>query len=90
MDLMVTHDSLWSHFSAALGVPQVLLASCTDGQLLSKGYPDVSVVQRDWDCVPCWYRFKEGGCIYSNYPRCLDDVGVDEVMTKVSEALSDE
>ena len=87
MDLMVTQDSLWSHFAAALAVPQILLASCTDGKLLSKGYPDVWVIQRDWGCVPCWYRFKTGGCIYSNYPRCLDDVSVGEVMVRVMEAL---
>jgi ADP-heptose:LPS heptosyltransferase len=89
MDIMVTQDSLWSHFAAALGVPQVLLASCTDGKLLSKGYPDTTVIQRDWSCVPCWYRVKQGGCIYNNYPKCLDDVGVSEVMSKVMEALSD-
>jgi hypothetical protein len=57
--------------------------------LLSKGYPDTTVIQRDWSCVPCWYRVKQGGCIYNNYPKCLDDVGVSEVMSKVMEALSD-
>lgn len=89
MDLFVTHDSLWSHWAAALGVPQVLLASCTDGRLLSKGYPGVAVIQRDWPCVPCWYKFDNGDCIYGNYPKCLDDVNVEEVCGVTMEALND-
>jgi ADP-heptose:LPS heptosyltransferase len=87
MDVMVTQDSLWTHLAAAMGVPQVLLASCTDGELLSWGYPDTTVIQRDWDCVPCWYDFSKGGCVTGNYPRCLSDVSVEEVRGTVMEVL---
>ena len=89
MDVMLTQDSLWSHWSAALNVPQILLASCTDGALLAKGYPHVTVIQRNWDCVPCWYGFQKDGCLYGNYPQCLNDVSVDEVLAKVMEELGD-
>lgn len=85
MNIMITQDSLWSHFAAALGVPQILLASCTDGALLSRGYGKVMVIQRDWDCVPCWYRMLRSGCVYGNYPECLDDVTVSEVIAKALE-----
>ena len=88
MDLFVTQDSLWSHFAAALGVRQVLLASCTDGALLSKGYSDVTVLQRDVECSPCWYRFDGGKCVYGNYPACLDDMSVDEVFNVVKEKVN--
>jgi len=89
MDLFVTHDSLWSHFAAALGVEQILLCSCTDGALLSKGYSNVTVIQRGWECSPCWYRFDSGKCVYGNYPACLDDVSVDEVLDAIKEKINE-
>ena len=87
MDIFVTQDSLWSHWAAALGVKQILLSSCTDGALLAKGYPKVSVIQRDWECSPCWYKFDNPACLHGGYPACLQDVSENEVVTKVLEVL---
>lgn len=88
MNLFITQDSLWTHWAAALAVPQILLASCTDGNLLAKGYPMVRVIQRNhWDCCPCWYQFSEGGCNYGEHPKCLADVTAGEVVAAALEDL---
>lgn len=88
MDVFVTQDSLWSHWAAALEVKQLLLASCTDGVLLSKGYPNVTVIQRDWDCSPCWYKLDNPDCLHGGYPECLEDVSENEVVAKTLEILT--
>ncbi len=87
MDMFVTQDSLWSHWAAALGVKQLLLASCTDGALLSKGYPLTTVIQREWDCSPCWYSLDNPDCLHGGYPKCLEDVSENEVVNKTLEIL---
>lgn len=84
MDIMVTQDSLWCHLSAALHIPQVLLAGVTDGQLIVKGYPNAVVIQRDWECCPCWYGVVRQGCNRDCYTGCMTDIGVDEVLDTVT------
>lgn len=80
MDLFVTQDSLWLHLASALGVPQVSLFSCTDGQLATKGYNSVRVIQRtEWECSPCWYAFGNNNCALGQHPKCMNDITVEEV-----------
>ncbi len=38
-----------------------------------------SVIQRDWDCIPCG----KDGCEGSKISDCLEDIGVDEVMKEI-------
>jgi heptosyltransferase-3 len=42
-----------------------------------------TVIQRDWDCIPCG----KDGCDGSKISDCLDDIGVDEVMGIVGKYL---
>jgi hypothetical protein len=74
MDIFVTLDSLWTHVAAALRIPQVLLASCTDGELLSKTYPSTYVLHGQEPCYPCWYMFAAGGCQLGQHPKCLSGI----------------
>lgn len=70
MDLMLTHDSVWCHISAGVGTPQILLTSCTDGQLIGKQYPNIILPRPPHKCYPCFYRFREG-CNKNSHPKCL-------------------
>lgn len=79
VDLMVTLDTLWTHLAAALSVPQVLLTSCTDGMLLSRGYPDTVCVIPENECYPCWYNFHTGGCVLNHHPECLESIDYEYV-----------
>ena len=42
-----------------------------------------SVIQRDWDCIPCG----KDGCEGSKVSDCLEDIGVDEVMEIIGRYL---
>lgn len=42
-----------------------------------------TVIQRDWDCIPCG----KDGCEGSKVSRCLEDIGVNEVMGIIEEKL---
>ena len=87
MNCMVTLDSLWTHLSAALFIPQVLLTSCTDGVLLSKGYPDVMPIVPEHECYPCWYNFHAGGCVAGQYPECLSSIEPEMILEAINAAV---
>ena len=80
MGKMLTVDSLWCHLAAALNVPQVIMASATDGYLLSKGYDNCIVLQGHKPCSPCWYMFSKGGCSRDNYSKCLLELEQERVI----------
>lgn len=88
VDFMVALDSLWTHLAAALSIPQVLLTSCTDGKLLSKGYPGVTCVIPDQECYPCWYFFEKGGCVIGHYPKCLNAIEPEMVFDRILEVFN--
>jgi ADP-heptose:LPS heptosyltransferase len=89
MDVFVTLDSLWTHLVAALGCPQVLLTSCTDGELLARDYPKTIVLHSSDDCYPCWYQFPHEKCSLSNPPQCLLAVSAGRVADAVEKLTGD-
>lgn len=87
IDIMVVLDSLWTHLAAALSIPQILLTSCTDGRLLSKGYPAVTCVIPEQECYPCWYNFGMGGCVLGQDSKCLVSTDCEYVFELLKGAL---
>ncbi|MEW6409286.1 MAG: putative lipopolysaccharide heptosyltransferase III [Nitrospirota bacterium] len=43
-----------------------------------------TVIQRDWDCIPCG----EDGCDGTKRSRCLEDIGVNEVMEQIEKVIT--
>jgi ADP-heptose:LPS heptosyltransferase len=87
MNVAVTLDSFWSHACAGFNIPQVLLTSCTDGELLSKDYPECSVIHADMSCYPCWYKFERGGCHLGEYPQCLNNIPIEYIKQSIEDRL---
>jgi ADP-heptose:LPS heptosyltransferase len=85
VDVMVTHDSLWSHLAGATGTPQVLLTSCTDGKLMTKDYTSAFVVEPIEKCYPCFYRIeqKTKGCARNHPAKCFDDLNIEHFIDYV-------
>lgn len=77
-DILLTLDSFWMHMAGAIGVPQLVLCSCTDGNVNARYY-NAKVVHGNMDCFPCWYRFREE-CSLHKFPKCLDTVTADEIL----------
>jgi heptosyltransferase-3 len=42
-----------------------------------------TVIQRDWDCIPCG----QDGCNGTKKSRCLDDISPGEIMAVIEENL---
>jgi ADP-heptose:LPS heptosyltransferase len=89
MNCFVCLDSLWSHLAAALTVPQVLLTSCTDGELLAKGYPRVKTIHGELSCHPCWYLWTHMQCSVDNPPACLKGVSAGMVLEAIRSLLQE-
>ncbi len=43
-----------------------------------------TVIQRDWDCIPCG----ADGCDGTKRSRCLEDIGVNEVMEQIEKVIT--
>jgi ADP-heptose:LPS heptosyltransferase len=80
VDVMVTHDSLWSHLAASTGTPQILLTSCTDGKLLTKDYPSAFVIEPVEKCYPCFYRLEHNNCGRNTTPKCFDNLNIQDLV----------
>lgn len=85
MDAFVTLDSLWAHLAAALGIRQAVLASCTDGGLIVKGYPNAVAIQGTRSCSPCWYKLAAGGCMLGQHPACLLPIEPEFVLERLGD-----
>ena len=93
--LYVGLDSAPMHIAAAVGTPVIALFGPIRAFNWAPWYPDEpdgysgrsgvqrvgphTVVQKDWDCVPC----NKEGCDRSFKSRCLDETEVDEVLRHV-------
>lgn len=88
MDLMVTQDSLWSHVSASVFVPQLLLTSCTDGGLIANDYYKAIYPKPPMSCSPCWYKFPDKRCGKHNPPHCMDQIDTTALVMGICDTLN--
>lgn len=100
-DLFAGTDSGPMHLAAALGLPTVTLYGPDDSDLFwGSVYPDHHPIARHWPCslLPHTFTTREHAscehrCRYAfrpeapEYPRCVADITVDEVLAEVTAVL---
>jgi heptosyltransferase-2 len=81
-DGLITVDTSLLHFGAALKVPTIALFGPIDYRPRCKAYKNVTVVQSDLDCIPCW-RNSRMPCkttgIVRGYSKCLEAVSAGHI-----------
>jgi len=87
MDFMVVPDSVWSHIAASVDVPQLLLTSCTDGELIAKDYYKAIYPKPPFDCSPCWYHFNREGCSKHLPAYCLERINSTKLVMGIYETI---
>jgi heptosyltransferase-3 len=81
--LFIGIDSGPMHMAAAVGTPLVAIFGPQNRLQWGPYGEDHSVIQKDWDCVPCVKR----GCNDSGKSRCLDELSEEEVIEVVGKKL---
>lgn len=77
-------DSAGLHIAAAVGTPTVGLYGPSPAAIWAPRGADHTVITKNLPCVPC----KDTGCQGGMVSRCLDELGVDEVLPTMRQALS--
>jgi ADP-heptose:LPS heptosyltransferase/glycosyltransferase involved in cell wall biosynthesis len=94
-DLVISPDTGLAHISSSLRVPTIWIFTHINGQVRTKNYDNVWVVQKIAEDCPkgtqCWYEIPcSGGEVRGELivdPPCSVTVSVDDVFAKVKEVL---
>lgn len=87
VDIIICNDSGTLHSASALRKKIIALFGPT-GEDAYGPYPpskDRIVISKDFSCRPCYDEFRVPKCGYNH--RCLEQIEVDEVFTKVKELI---
>ena len=79
--LFISNDSGLMHVAAALACPTIALFGPTRPEKTSPLHSDVRILHKPADCAPCIHRL----CPADH--RCMDAIGVDEVLEAVVEMM---
>ena len=87
LKLLVCNDGGPLHMAVALGVDTVSVFGPVDEKVYGPYPPSEkhAVVKKDMKCRPCYEDFRFEACL--NDRRCLEDVTVDEVYSKIKALL---
>jgi ADP-heptose:LPS heptosyltransferase len=86
LDAFVSNDTGTMHVVAAMGAPVVAIFSARDHPHLWYPHGDRHVVLRkNVDCSPC---MSDDVCPLFDVPKCLDRIGVEEVMAALRRVLN--
>ena len=83
--LFIGVDSAGVHIAAAVGTPTVSIFGPSSAASWAPRGPKHKVVHSNLPCVPCRHK----GCSGSEESRCLDVLGVDEVMQAVEAQIEE-
>ncbi|MBC8233049.1 glycosyltransferase family 9 protein [bacterium] len=78
MERFLTVDSFFSHLTASLNIPTVILYTSIPAEWRSKYYPKAKAIQAIVECSPCWDKQKNikacnGKCTYSITPQLVEE-----------------
>lgn len=86
-DGVLAPDTSLVHFAAALGIPCIALFGPIDYRARGKGYMNLSIIQADYNCIPCW-RNARGKCQQTHrvkgYSACMTAISIDTVIKAVN------
>ena len=82
--LFIGVDIAGQHIAAAVGVPTVFLYGSSNPRYWAPcGHEHRVVSKQGFSCMPC----RRVGCKDSHASRCLDELGVDEVLPSIADSL---
>ena len=86
--LFIGNDSGLMHISAALGVPLVAIFGPQSPKKFGPWGEKCRVIYKNLPCSPCKQKFfKECSPSISGKPKCIEEIGVDEVLREVYRCL---
>ncbi len=83
--LFIGVDSSGLHLAAAVGTPTIGLFGPSPSETWAPTGEGHIVIKKDFPCLPC----RQKGCDDQEKSRCLDELGVDEIIPYVQKQLKD-
>jgi ADP-heptose:LPS heptosyltransferase len=84
--MSICNDTGLLHFSEQLGKPTIALMGPAPFGFPSRS--DTLILERDLSCRPC-SKHGQGPCVNKEYQKCLRDISVTEVSTKMNAILGE-
>lgn len=78
--LLISSDSGIAHLTSALNIKSIILFGPSDPNVYGPINNTVSIIKKEFQCMPCISANGHFGCKYSH---CMNAISVDEVLRKV-------
>jgi len=87
--LLIAPDSAFVHLAGALGMPAIAIYGPISGEVRTRHYPSVQVLQERFGCVPCW-RHQEAPCALTDGmdSPCLSAIPPEAVLERIDRQLA--